>query len=193
MDSRSNISVLVVDDDPSFAALTETYLNKLLDDAFVMVETDSTVVVDEHIQSQDFDCVVCDFDMPKKNGLDVLTELRAMPSEVPFILFTGRGSEDVASKAFSLGASDYLQKGGSKSDFEVLSNRVKNYAEKYQVQLSQEEQWIKKAKFLDRIEDGYFSIDEDYEITHLNEEGIRLLSVGLGELLTYDEVIGETM
>lgn len=194
MSSQSTISVLVVDDDESFASLTETYLDSLLSDVSIVVETDSTVVISKHIEDAEnqFDCIVCDFDMPQKNGLDVLEEVREV-TEVPFILFTGRGSEDVASEAFSLGASDYLQKGGSKSHFTILANRVKNYAENYQIRLSKQEDWHKKSQFLDRIDDGYFSINDSYEFTHLNEEGLRLLSVGAGTQLSYDDVIGESL
>jgi len=44
------------------------------------------------------------------NGLEFLEVVRADDPNLPFILFTGKGSEAVASDAFSAGATDYLQK-----------------------------------------------------------------------------------
>ena len=51
--------------------------------------------------------------MPIKNGLEFLKELRDQQSDIPFILFTGKGREDVAVKALNLGADRYVNKNGS--------------------------------------------------------------------------------
>ncbi len=53
------------------------------------------------------------YEMPQKNGLDFLKELREQKNEIPFILFTGKGREDVAVKALNLGADSYINKNGS--------------------------------------------------------------------------------
>jgi PAS domain S-box-containing protein len=51
--------------------------------------------------------------MPHKNGLEFLKELREQGKEIPFILFTGKGREEVVIKAFNLGADQYINKHGS--------------------------------------------------------------------------------
>ncbi len=51
--------------------------------------------------------------MPQKNGLEFLKELREQKNDIAFIIFTGRGREDVAVKALNLGADSYLNKNGS--------------------------------------------------------------------------------
>ncbi len=51
--------------------------------------------------------------MPLKNGLEFLKELRDQNNQIPFILFTGKGREDVAVKALNLGADSYINKNGS--------------------------------------------------------------------------------
>lgn len=73
-----------------------------------------------------FDCVVSDYDMPGMTGLDLLEAVRGRGLELPFILFTGKGSEEIASQAISAGVTDYLQKGGGKDRFRLLGNRVEN-------------------------------------------------------------------
>ena len=62
---------------------------------------------------QPYDAIVSDYEMPQKNGLEFLKELREQNNQIPFILFTGRGREDVAVKALNLGADSYINKNGS--------------------------------------------------------------------------------
>jgi len=50
--------------------------------------------------------------MPGKNGLQFLEELKKFAENPPFILFTGKGREEVAIKALNLGAFQYLNKHG---------------------------------------------------------------------------------
>ena len=50
--------------------------------------------------------------MPKKNGLQFLEEIRKQKNEVAFVMFTGRGREEVAVKALNLGADRYINKNG---------------------------------------------------------------------------------
>ena len=67
----------------------------------------------KRINQQPYDAVVSDYEMPQKNGLDFLKELRDQNNQIPFILFTGKGREDVAVKALNLGADSYINKNGS--------------------------------------------------------------------------------
>jgi len=74
-----------------------------LDSSF---EIDPACCVDEALKklaTDDYDAVVSDYQMPQKNGLQFLTQLREQKNEIPFILFTGKGREEVAIKALNLG------------------------------------------------------------------------------------------
>ncbi len=51
--------------------------------------------------------------MPKKDGLQFLQELREAKNDIPFVLFTGKGREEVAIKALNLGADAYVNKQGN--------------------------------------------------------------------------------
>ncbi len=59
-----------------------------------------------------YDAVVSDYQMPRKDGLEFLKELRESGNSVPFIMFTGKGREEVARRALNLGANQYLNKTG---------------------------------------------------------------------------------
>lgn len=79
-------------------------------------EVETAVSVDEaflKLKNQRYDAIVSDYEMPVKNGLDFLTELRKEKNNIAFIVFTGRGKEEVASRALNLGADYYINKAGS--------------------------------------------------------------------------------
>jgi DNA-binding response OmpR family regulator len=59
------------------------------------------------------DVIISDFQMPGMNGIEFLRSLRTKGEHVPFILFTGRGREEVAGNVFHHGADYYLRKEGS--------------------------------------------------------------------------------
>ncbi len=64
--------------------------------------------------------------MPGIDGLECLEAVRAEHAKLPFILFTGRGSEALASDAISAGATDYFQKQSGTEQYELLANRINN-------------------------------------------------------------------
>lgn len=66
----------------------------------------------ERMRNKDYDAIVCDYQMPEKDGLQFLEELRKNGNLIPFIVFTGKGGEEVAVKAIDLGADGYVSKNG---------------------------------------------------------------------------------
>jgi len=106
--TESTIEVLAVDDDPSVTALTESMLERA-DDVEVTTTTSPTETL-ELFAPERFDCVVSDYDMPGMDGLELYERLAgAFPHpEFPFVLFTGRGSEEVAAEALNARVTGYL-------------------------------------------------------------------------------------
>ena len=120
------IRVLHVDDEPDFADLTAAFLERI-DDRFT-VETVASVAagLDALDEGPTVDCVVSDYDMPERSGIEFLRAVREDRPHLPFVLFTGKGSETVASEALRAGATDYLQKESGTEQYELLANRVTN-------------------------------------------------------------------
>lgn len=119
------IRVLCVDDEPDFADLTATYLERR-NGRFAAETATGPDGGSAVIEERPPDCIVSDYDMPKMNGVEFLRAVREDHPELPFILFTGKGSEEVASEAISAGVTDYLQKGSGTHQYTVLANRVTN-------------------------------------------------------------------
>jgi PAS domain S-box-containing protein len=128
--SRQQIQVLHVDDDPSVADLTRTFLQRENDQFVVETATDADEGL-ERINDRPPDCVLSDYNMPGTDGLEFLQAVREEHPDLPFILFTGKGSEEVASDAISAGATDYLQKQSGTDQYGLLANRVLNAVDQY--------------------------------------------------------------
>jgi PAS domain S-box-containing protein len=109
--SKYSVRVLHVDDDETFLKVSKEIFD--LNGAF---EIDFALNIEEaltKLQTQQYDVVLCDYELPPKNGLELLKELRSQKNEVPFIIFTGKGRDEVAIKALNLGADGYYDKNGS--------------------------------------------------------------------------------
>ena len=102
------IQVLHVDDDLSFLEISEQIMRDMGN-----FKIENACCADEALKklsSGNYDIVISDYEMPQKNGLQLLRELREQKNEIPFILFTGRGREEIAVQALNLGADRYINK-----------------------------------------------------------------------------------
>ncbi|MFQ3320046.1 MAG: CheY-like chemotaxis protein [Natronomonas sp.] len=127
------IRVLLVDDDPSLADLMASQLGGLREEFSIRVETDPNDALDV-VNEGGIDCVVSDYHMPEMNGLELLRYVREMEPNIPFILFTARGSEEIASEAVSEGVTDYFRKRRGSEQWRVLANRIENVAARYRAE-----------------------------------------------------------
>jgi len=124
------IGLLHVDDDPSFRDVTARFLNRE-SDRFEVVGVDSAAEARDqlHERAAEIDCVVSDYVLPDATGVELLESVREEHPDLPFVLFTGKGSEAVARDALRAGATDYLQKQSGTEQYDLLSNRLRNAVE----------------------------------------------------------------
>lgn len=159
-----SIRVLHVDDEPDVAELAAEYLRR--EDARFSVAVASSVSEGiERISDGAFDCIVSDYDMPETDGIEFLAAVREGYPELPFILYTGKGSEEVASEAISTGATDYLQKGGGAEQYELLANRIENAVQQYRVHRDRDRVY----RALETATQGIGILDTEGRYTYLNE------------------------
>lgn len=122
MSTDPKIHVLLVDDDVD---LLETVAATLRQHDDVIVTAESSVPGALDVFDESFvDCVVSDYDMPGMDGLDFLTAVRWHSPDVPFIVMTAHGDEQVASEAVRSGATDYIIKSGDW--FDALLDHVQS-------------------------------------------------------------------
>lgn len=104
------IRILHVDDDPLVLSTSKMMLEA--DGKFQVDVASSVDEAQKKLNCKPFDAVISDYDMPKRNGLQFLEELRTQKNEIAFVMFTGKGREEVAVKALNLGADRYINKNG---------------------------------------------------------------------------------
>jgi len=118
------MSVLLVDDEPAILDIARAFLER--HGEFSVTTALSAEEGIRLLQEQSFDAVVSDYEMPVVNGLDFLISIRETGNKVPFIIFTGRGREDVVIEALNQGANYYIQKGGDpRAQFTELAYKIR--------------------------------------------------------------------
>lgn len=100
--------ILVAEDDPMVAALL---LRDLADDYDVAFVADGDAAVDA-ASGAVFDLILLDYQMPKRDGVEVIRALRERPEyrTTPMLLLTAVGSDMAVEAAFDAGADDYINK-----------------------------------------------------------------------------------
>jgi PAS domain S-box-containing protein len=126
------ISILLVDDEPALLDVTRHFLEKKPEIAITMCSSAFEALRTQKIEK--FNVVISDYEMPVMNGIDFLRELRSRGYNVPFIIFTGRGREEVVIEAINNGADFYLQKSGDpKVIFTQLNQMINQAVEKQRI------------------------------------------------------------
>lgn len=120
------IRVLFVDDEQRLVEVAARFLEDLRESFVVVTETSASDALDRLDHEGVPDCIVSDYRMPGLDGLEFLEAVREEHSKVPFVLSTGKGSEEVASEAISAGVTDYLRKDTGTDQYAVLANRIEN-------------------------------------------------------------------
>ena len=116
--------VLLIDDDPDLLQQGKIFLERKRD--CLEIETANSGKDGlEKIEEETYDAVVSDHQMPDMTGVELLKKTRNRGYDIPIILFTGRGREEVAMEALNNGANRYLRKGGDpKSQYGVLAQAI---------------------------------------------------------------------
>ena len=108
---KEKIRVLHVDDDAEFLAVARQCLEE-----HAQFQVDTAFSAEEALEKlgiSEYDAIVADYQMPDKNGLELLRELRRSGNEAPFFLFTNRGKEEIAVEALNSGVELYVDKRGN--------------------------------------------------------------------------------
>lgn len=115
-----------------------------------------------------FDAIVSDYQMPGMTGIELLKEVRSR-GNTPFILFTGRGREEIVIEALNLGADFYLQKGGEPNSlFRELEHKILRAVERRRALdalIDSEHRFFDIINFLP---DATFAVDRDRNVIAWN-------------------------
>jgi signal transduction histidine kinase len=126
--------ILVVEDSPEDREVYKRLIKQCGSGKFKIIEAASGEGGIEACRSERPACVLLDYQLPDLDGIEFMTKLLREPElpEIPVIMLTGQGSEQVAVEAMKLGARDYLVKGEISAD--ALCRAVQNAIEKAALQ-----------------------------------------------------------
>jgi len=163
-----NLQILHVDDDETFLFLAEKYFQKYASDfkLFQAMSANDGLAI---IEKEQLDAIVCDFQMPVKDGLELLQELRNSGNQIPFIIFTGRGREEIAIEALNLGANYYVKKGGdAESQYVELIHIIRNVTSHHKAKHRLRESEERLRAIIDNSPDTIMLVDRELKIRYMN-------------------------
>ncbi|MEN6609379.1 MAG: PAS domain S-box protein [Methanoregulaceae archaeon] len=176
------ISVLYVDDEPALVDLCRRYLERMGD-----FSVDTAFSPEEgmgKLGSATYDAVVSDYQMPGMDGIGFLREVRATWGDLPFILFTGRGREEIVIQAIDSGVDFYLQKGGDpRAQFAELAHKIKKAVERRQVWETVRESESNYRELVENANTIILKWDRQGNITFFNEYAQRFFGYSPEEII----------
>jgi len=179
-------SVLYVDDEPDLLELGQVFLQKYWNLSVTTVSSPEEAF--HYLKISTFDIIISDYQMPTMDGITFLKNLRKSQFYEPFILFTGKGREEVVIDAINNGADFYLQKGGPpKSQFTELFNMIQKAVGKRRAELELQRVSYQSKAIINHLPDPTFAINEQRVIIAWNKEMESL--TGFHEL----EMIGRNL
>ena len=99
-----NNRVLVVEDDKNLGKVLTDYLTSK--NYLVQLAEDGEIGFD-FFTNNDYDIIILDVMMPKKDGFSLAKDIRKMNKDIPIIFLTAKSHKENIIKAFNLGADDY--------------------------------------------------------------------------------------
>ncbi len=179
---RDLISVLYVDDEPNLLKVVEIILEETGEFAVDTAASARTALDSMDISS--YDVIISDYQMPDMDGIEFLKHVRREYGTIPFIIFTGRGREEVVIEAINNGADSYLQKGGNpKAQFAELVHRIKQAVRGRKAELSLSSQKRQFSDIIDFLPDATFAIDRSGTVTAWNKAIEEMTGIPSDEIL----------
>lgn len=125
-DGLEKLKVLVVDDQPDARSMVRGMLSELgitqifeaIDGKEAMTFTDAAIDM--------IDVVICDWNMPRMSGIDLLRQMRSVMPNMPFLMLTGRGDMDSVTEAKANGVTAYIRKPFSPANLEIKLRVIKS-------------------------------------------------------------------
>ncbi|MGD0081298.1 MAG: PAS domain S-box protein [Methanoregula sp.] len=174
--------VLYVDDEPALLDITKRFLEKT-----GLFSVDCVLSGSEalgRIAAGHYDAVVADYQMPGMNGITLLKKVRETDTSLPFILFTGKGREEIVIEAINSGVDFYVQKGGgAEAQYADLSNKIKIAVERQNAVNVLRDSEQRLSDIINFLPDSTFVINRSGQVIAWNRAIEEMTGIAAGEML----------
>jgi len=179
------LHILYIDDEPDLLEICKEFLEA--EGEFVVDTVSSSARGLEELGRTKYDAVICDYQMAEMDGISILKMLRSQGNTIPFILFTGRGREEIVINALNNGADFYLQKGGDpEALFAELAHMVQQAVGKRKAEESTKETNIYLTSLITYAGNPIVTWDVDSKITRFNRAFEKLTGLTEAEVMGKD-------
>ena len=124
------IRVLHIDDDDNVQMFLKVFIEG--DKGIKVTQVQEAKDAIQLIETGAYDCLVSDYDMPGMDGITLASRVREI-SNIPIIIYTGRGSEEIAERAFAAGIDDYIRKENEPAHYQLVAKRIRQAVERRRV------------------------------------------------------------
>jgi PAS domain S-box-containing protein len=181
MGGTAMIRVLYVDDEPDLLEIGKVYLEEAGD--FVITTADSAHAGLALLKKEQFDAVISDYQMPVMDGIELLKHIRGDAIDIPFIIFTGRGREEIVIEALNCGADFYLQKGGDPvAQFAELRHKILSAIGSHRADRSIREKTEELDRFFENALDLLCIADANGNLRRLSRQWETMLGFSRSEM-----------
>ncbi len=178
--------ILYVDDEPELLELGKIFLEQ--SEQFVVDTSTSAVMALTLMNRTRYDAIISDYQIPEMDGIELLKTIRTVGNTIPFILFTGRGREEVVIQALNEGADFYLHKGGEpRSQFAELSNKIQYAVMRRRAEESAKQNEAQLRQIIDLVPHMIFANDWDGNFLLVNRALARRYHT------TVDDLVGKSL
>jgi PAS domain S-box-containing protein len=176
------ITVLYVDDEPGLLEIGKIFLEQ--NGQFSVDTITSAPAALALMETKAYDAIISDYQMPDMDGIRFLKKVRSSGNTIPFILFTGRGREEIVIQALNEGADYYLQKGGDLLvQFTELTHQIRQAVQQRRAETSLRDHERREADIINFLPDATFAIDTKGTVIAWNHAMEEMTGVKPAEIL----------
>ena len=166
-DGGGKLQILYVDDEKFLHEPFKLYM-EMIGSVSVDCANSGKEAIDK-LSSLMYHAVVSDYQMPGMDGIELLKNIRSRGSDIPFVIFTARGREEIVIEAINNGADYYLMKGADPISLfadmlHVIQSAVNEREEREHLRVTEE----RLRAVLDNTHDAIVLFDMNYRVLYVN-------------------------
>jgi PAS domain S-box-containing protein len=176
------LSILYVDDEPTLLEIAKLFLER--NGQFSVDTITSAPAALNLLTTKKYDAIISDYQMPDMDGINFLKKVRTSGNTLPFILFTGRGREEVVIQAINEGVDFYLQKGGEPvPQFTELEHKIRQAVQRRRDEANIRDLERRETDIINFLPDATFAIDANGIVIAWNRAMEEMTGVKACEIL----------